>query len=86
MKSWEESKYPIQEEAIEICTKDVDKNTSYKPKSFIEWEIVTKKGFKESLHMLHNEEACCMYETSLALTSRKEDSRTNRYNNDKHPC
>lgn len=86
VKSWEKSKHPIEEKAVEICTKDVDKDTSDKPETFIEGEIVTKKRFEKRFHMLHNEEACCVYKASLALTSWEENSRTNHYNNDKHPC
>jgi hypothetical protein len=42
-----ESKHPIEEETVEICTKDVDKYSSDKPETLIEWEIVTEKWFKE---------------------------------------
>jgi hypothetical protein len=78
--------HPIEEKAVEICTKNVDKDTSDKPETFIEGEIVTKKWLKKCFHMLHNEETSCMYKTSLALTSRENNSCTNRYNNDKNPC
>ena len=42
MKSWEECENPIQEEAIEVRTKDVDKYTSNKPETLIKWKIMTE--------------------------------------------
>jgi len=57
MKSWEKSKHPIKKETVEVCAEDVDKHSSYKPETLIEWEIVSEKWLKESLHMLHDEEA-----------------------------
>ena len=85
MKTREESENPIKKETIEVRTKDVDKHTSNKPETLTQWEIMTKKWLKKSLHMLHNKEACCMDKTRLAPTSQKENSRTNGYNNNKNP-
>lgn len=85
MQSWEESEDPIEEEAIEIGTKDVDKNSSDKPETLIEWEIVSEKWLKKSLHVLHDEKASCVDKTALALSCKKENARANRYDKHKNP-
>ena len=86
MQSWEKSKHPIEEEAVEICTKDVDKDTSDKPETLTQWEIVSEKWLKERLHMLHNEKTCCMNKTRFTISRKEENTRTHRYYNDKNPC
>lgn len=86
MESREEGKHPIEEEAIEIGTKYVDKDTSYKPETFLEWQIMTEKWLKEGFHIFHNEVSRCVYEPWFLLSRSKKYKSNNRDNDHKNPC
>lgn len=64
---WRESEEPIEREAVEIRTEDVEESSSDEPESFFERKIMSEQWFKKSLQILHDEVASCTEKTRLAL-------------------
>lgn len=64
---WREGEEPIEREAIEIRTEDIEKCPPNEPESFREWEIMSEEWFKKCLEILHDEKSCCTEKTRLTL-------------------